>query len=173
MPLSALPLSFPFTGSKDKAKANLLKHNSVPVHKTSFMKTGFSNRRILVSYTETNPFGINWNIDCNPGLLTQHHCSEQWIGTKSRMVCSKSMTVIGKWPQTFGKIMYFVHITVHLCSVHDQSSKVGPNTSCSGKNVIPCIRLAMHARPHTVNVEINLSPLPSTLPKCNYLVYLH
>ncbi len=44
--------------------------------------------RTLTS-TPSNTFGMNWNGDCEPGFLVQHHCSIRWMGKKIQLKNSK------------------------------------------------------------------------------------
>ena len=58
----------------------------------SVLKNWTGLHRALTS-TPSNTFGINWNADCEPGLITQHQCSTSlmllWLnGSKSTQQCS-------------------------------------------------------------------------------------
>jgi hypothetical protein len=58
-----------------------LQRDNFPVHKVKwFPKIGVVNlnglHRALTS-TSSNTFGMNWNADCEPGLIAQHQCLMQ------------------------------------------------------------------------------------------------
>jgi hypothetical protein len=79
----------------------LFKHDNAPVHKARsilkwFVEIGVEEpdglHRALTS-TPSNTFGMNWNPDCEPGLIAQHHCPTSlmllWLnGSKSPQRCS-------------------------------------------------------------------------------------
>ena len=62
----------------------LFQHDNAPVHKAKSIQKWFveigveeldwpSPNRALTS-TPSNTFGMNWNADCEPDLITQHQC---------------------------------------------------------------------------------------------------
>ena len=79
----------------------LFQHDKAPVHKVRSIQNGLSRsvwknlsglHRALTS-TPSNTFGMNWNANCEPGLIVQHQCPTSlmllWLnGSKFPKQCS-------------------------------------------------------------------------------------
>jgi hypothetical protein len=60
----------------------LFQHNNAPMHKTRFIQNGLSESvsknltglHRTLSSTPSNTFGMNWNADCEPGVIAKHQC---------------------------------------------------------------------------------------------------
>ena len=86
----------------------LFKHDNAPVHKVRsiqkwVVEIGVEELDSPAQSPDLNPidtFGMNWNADCEPGLITQHQCPNSlmllWLnGSKSLQQCF-NILYIGK-----------------------------------------------------------------------------
>ena len=83
----------------------LFQHDNAPVHKARSIQKWFDKIRVeeldwaaqtsgLLASTSLNTFGMNWNADCEPGVISQHQYPTSikllWLnGSKSPQQCSK------------------------------------------------------------------------------------
>jgi hypothetical protein len=75
----------------------LFQHDNAPVHKARSIQKWFVEISVeeldCPAQSPSNTFGMNWNADCEPGLIAQHQCPNSlmllWLkGSKSPQQCS-------------------------------------------------------------------------------------
>jgi hypothetical protein len=72
----------------------LFQHDNAPMHKASATEKWFVTIGLEeLTSTPSNTFRMNWNAECEPGLISQYHCPTSlmllWLnGSKSPQQCS-------------------------------------------------------------------------------------
>ncbi|KAK6304388.1 hypothetical protein J4Q44_G00249740 [Coregonus suidteri] len=125
-------------------------HDNAPVHKAGsiqkwFVEIGVEEldglHRALTS-TPSNTFGINWNADYEPGLITQHQCptslmllSSQWLLHNQGQPLIKGLSVLEmrpSLPQDRGNFVPAVHSPVGLLEERSRETGRGSGPKAAG-----------------------------------------